>query len=1645
MSSIASRLLKSAKVLFAAAALTGLAAPAPLSADVPAAPASQPTDPFGGKDRSQGVTVPESIDAMSKFELAKRMIRLRDWPKAADALQEVLDVKFRTRLVPSQLDADNFICLYASVAEAAENELAKWPLDGLNVYRSRFEPQASALLEQVPAGDIPALNNVFSLYFATDSGKQAGLRLIDLYLEDGQFLAAAGTGEKLLRLHPNLDAERPKVIYRTAIAYHLMGNASADQFLEELKDKHADATGMVAGKDVTLADALAKQLQEKTAAPAAAPDSWVTFGGNAEHNLVPDIDGRVGGRVWSLALPEPAKSNVRVAGNPTIINARAMQARGPGITIMPVVDRGELFFHNGQYLFARSLETGVPLPGWAKTYGNDGRYSIALAPGDPNFELQMAQNQISVTRQHTLTVTDKLVLAVMGNPDITSIQYAMGFGGQPNPGRPPANRGTKLVCLDRESGREKWSTSAAQIQLTPEQQKDQPGLNWVNLAGAPLVVGNNVYVLGRGGAGQDECYAICFDLESGKYRWSSFLASSSGNGYGAFGMGMGYNTNAIAHLAYSSGRIYVLSNLGAAAALDAYNGGIVWLAVYPRNTGNDNNKDNAVQPQARMIRMRQMPSPAASDPWSLSPPIVQDGKLFVLPDDGAYLMVYDAATGNEVKRIDLDRMMLDTRTKDASGSVHADTLLAAMGNKVIVAGESDIACIDWVNWSEKAWEVEKKAYLSDENPAKPIRVWQHPFSISKDGQRIGIRGRCFVTSRSVLIPTEKCLSVLDTQKEGFVFATYPKSDMNWPSEEGPGNMLVTQDYVVVATAKAINVYTDLGAIRRKFEGLLAKEPNSIDNWLKYSEILFNAGELKDSMTNQAKAIELLGGMNAMRAGQQRDQVFADAITFAEKLKADLKGAPGKEITELYQRAAAAATTPGQHVNYRMSWATFASTIAPADEALAVKLYQEILSQKDLRDVPVASGENELPRRAADSAETKIDLLIKSKRETYALYEKAAGELLETLKAKNDPTQLYTVAEQYPNSQAAPQALMLAAERYETGGNPRQAAQVLRSLLRRYNDNTRLGDPEKAKLLEAIARVYLKLGNPKVAFARLKRNEAALGQTALSQPLTLADGKPLTLANGQQPRTFKEAAEALDKTTRELDVQALPELRLPEPWKSGHEVKPFRPETVIPDIASLVLPPRENPEASRYDRIVAFAEGKVVCYAVGETKPRWAKTHLVDAPKGGAWVGSKLLVWSGGEVALLDDDHEGQLVWKNEIKNFANVEIVASGPPSGDSTGADDGNPNVSGTLVIDDGMAVQAIQQRVVINGRVRFVGAGAVARGLAVPPPAAGGADQFDLVRALSDRVILTTTQGRAICLNLSDGKEAWKTRLARNPISRLVANDDFAVMGVNDQGTIQLIAVDSFDGQQVYRRTFNQNNPNTQGIFPQTFALAPDGTLVWMTYQGLTAKDLYDPATRALWNTQPGQLAYQANGNPDQFLLIAGQQVIAVCNNGTTLDTRDLRTGNATKAPINIGANDGTPNMVVALRLAGPVFFFATNKAIYWDNLQTPGDKASEASIPPDAPANFVDVLVGRDYVVAINARTNNGVADNTNYQLPSYWRKLIPRGDTGKLAESALLGYNAEIRAPSGVLSWQAVDGGLYYLTRDSKLHILMGARE
>ena len=509
-----------------------------------------------GRDTTQGVYVRDSAVAVEKFALAERMEHLKEWEKSADVYMEILQ-GYADRVVPSQVDKDNKIYQYTSVVGAVQERLAKWPPEGLAVYRNRYETEAATLLEQA-GEDLAKLHKVYATYFVTDAAREAAVRLMDLYFENADFPAAAWLGDRLLALHPSLTNEQcARIEYRTAIAYHLAGDARAAAFkLDDLKQNFDGATGKVRGADVVLAESLATELKIapslSASAHAASADSWPIAFGSLDRARVPNVTGLGGAKLFSIEI-RPATRQISGATRRDLDRQNQQDRSNGAMTgIMPVVDSGEMFFQDNARLYAVSLESGTPLPRWTETYNGerDGRFAFPNAWSTPHGQ------------QTTVTVTENSVYAVMGLSDVVAMSMTNTPRGD-----------TKLVCLDRRSGKERWS-------VAPRSLTDSHNLDF---NGSPLAVGDAVYLLGRGGKGMqfDDAYVICLDAASGKLRWTSYLASAS-SGIMDFDPS-NFFAQGGSHLAYSGGRLYAMTNLGALAAIDAYDGTIVWLNIYPRD------------------------------------------------------------------------------------------------------------------------------------------------------------------------------------------------------------------------------------------------------------------------------------------------------------------------------------------------------------------------------------------------------------------------------------------------------------------------------------------------------------------------------------------------------------------------------------------------------------------------------------------------------------------------------------------------------------------------------------------------------------------------------------------------------------------------------------------------------------------------------------------------------------------------------------------------------------------------------------------------------------------------------------------------------------------------------------------------------
>ncbi|CAN5633074.1 hypothetical protein BH09PLA1_BH09PLA1_06420 [soil metagenome] len=1549
------------------------------------------------------VYVRDSSIAVEKFALAERMHSLREWHKAADVYQEVL-VNYADRVVPSESNPQDQVVQYTSVVSAVQERLSRWPAEGLVEYRARYEVEAQALLDTARPGDLSTLHRVHATYFVTEAGRAAGVRLVDAQLEAGEFAAAAWTAQRMLDLHPDLSAAtsplRAMLLYRAGLALHLAGDTKqATARLDELRKNFPDAIGRVRGEDTLLADSLEADLAApQPSASASSSDSWPMAYGSPDRARVSRTVNSIGANLYTIELSRLESASPRLGISPQDGQSESDRRSGFMTGVLPVVDRGELFFQDNARVYAVNLESSLALPGWAQTYDGNrgGRYAVAGAVPTPRGQLC------------TISVTDNSVLAIMG---LNDIRIAAQMGGR---------RETRLVCLDRRTGAERWTSRPAQLAESAPPAA-ATAMRELDFSGSPLVVGDSVYVMGRGSKGMqfEDCYVFCIDLASGKSKWSTYVASANIAGQ-FFDESIGGTQQSISHLAYASGRIFCLTNLGAIAAINAYDGTMAWLNIYPREEADFN---------ARLMGMRSAPSPRK--PWSFNPVIVSDQNVFVLPGDGKNLHVYDAGSGKEIRKFGTALRQEQNRFNDAQANVREQLnmivgVVPASGD-LVLATDRSVLRVDWRTFepmSEKGLGIKwKKAF---EPPT--FAGARDPSQFGRDGTPMPtIRGRPFLSTESVFVPTAWQLQTIALRNGASVHA-YP-ADRSWNDDEEPGNILATSEYLVIAGPTHVTVYTDMQLALRRLDSAIAAAPNDPDPRLRYAEVMFVSQKLEASLAKLDEAIDLLGGRKSMAPGANRERVFADALTFAQKLsRPPLVADQAATINGLFDRALDAAQSPSQQLNLRLSRADYCS--AAQDPATELRMYQEVLASPQMRSITVARAESGIARQAALVARQGVsDLLSRpGGRALYEPYEKQASAALEENRLSADPAKLLEIAQVYPNSTAGRTASLLAADSYESAGNARQAVQSLRQLYFRVPSDA----PERLRIIEALARNYLSMPNHlDVAATRLAQAaKLATDNAKLSRPMRLPDGQIL------QDITFAQALDVVRRIQSRAADKVLPDLHLPNGAASNApSFKPSSASPIIPGVSAICMPLRDF---SRTDRLVVYApaEGLAV-YAVGAAQPRFVSTALSAGPQFVAWTGGNLLAWDRSTLVMLDGE-SGKTVWQMSLATLPTAEMLAAGD-TGEFVANDTPANGINGVMDVNvQNLRVQG-QVQIVVGGQRRIIRR--AQRGVPVPvqpalPANPAGPEQIVGVQPLSDRVVIATSDGRVVSVDLAEGKLLWQSRAMKATIEKLVANDDFIALKLCDGAFSYLIAMETAQGQPVFRWKLNVRdaggNPSLLNL-----ALASDGTLVWVMPARVAGEDLFAPGDVLRFGDAPlagaGHSPLLSAGGNDQFIVADGR-ILAVADGGANVWVMSLDQGvmlrGSDGAEMRLSTRSQPNETDPQMRIVGSMLHIASQNPtrIVTYDLNQPGWFWDGKGVDD---LDLRQVLVARDQLVIVAERVprKRGAA-----RILAFSRKPELKG----LVESMY-----DFVEPVGSLSCQAVDGGIYYLAGDQRLHFIAGA--
>jgi outer membrane protein assembly factor BamB len=548
----------------------------------------------------------EELEATSlaHLESAKRFFAEKQWDEGVVSIRRVQESDpSRLVAVPLSLPVAGFERFIPAddYCQARLAQLASEAPEALAHYRQLVDPLAEEWLrEGVARRDPRPLERILRQAFASRSGDAALWKLGELALERGNPAAARAAWERVLPGSPPTspplfghfpDSKIPpaEVASRLVLASILEGSLPrARQELAALTEKHPDATGTIGGQSGKFADLLAALLREAESWPAPRQSpAWPILAGNPARNKhsAESID-PAGQPLWTFPLPTLASDRELIgAGRWRVADdGKAVLAYQPvvsGQTVLVACDARQ-----SSYLIALDLTSGQEQ--WRVDYPRTSRRTPATTtePVDAPLEVNDAHadliRHLGVAR-YTPAVHDGNVFIRLGSQIIG-----------------PATRRRELWLAKDQGFLQGFNlrTQGKPLEGFPIRPE---GPEWT-FAGGPLAAGSEVFVVMRKSeAARSQLYVAAFERQTtavgvnddgdearptGRLKWRTRVASFASLGGGQI--------DELGNVLLSSrdGKLYLNSNAGVVAALDAADGRLDWLVRYPRATFESGNPDN---------------------------------------------------------------------------------------------------------------------------------------------------------------------------------------------------------------------------------------------------------------------------------------------------------------------------------------------------------------------------------------------------------------------------------------------------------------------------------------------------------------------------------------------------------------------------------------------------------------------------------------------------------------------------------------------------------------------------------------------------------------------------------------------------------------------------------------------------------------------------------------------------------------------------------------------------------------------------------------------------------------------------------------------------------------------------------------------
>lgn len=673
----------------------------------------------------------------------------------------------------------------------------------------------------------------------------------------------------------------------------------------------------------------------------------------------------------------------------------------------------------------------------------------------------------------------------------------------------------RLFAFDAETGERLWdhappSSWDGYSPVSFEQE--------MHVAGPPVVSEGRLYVPCTLMQGRIKLHVACYDLFDGELLWQTPVISGQQE-LNMFNRHLFEFSAAPVHL--DGDRLFVSSQLGCVAALDAASGRLIWEARYeqiplPRNHG------------------------LITDPrkqyWRNTPPVVAGEAVIATPTDSDELLGFDRETGAVLWSRPIRRLN--------AGDGYLDVLLGASEDTVYLGGDH-LATL------------RRSGGLA--NPDGSLIHTEPNLTITgRDdlgGYRANYDPRALLCDDALLIPMDNGLLTIDRRTGTLRSSLSPA----WRSSEGQGNLAVSDGLLVSLRGHLLTGFLDLGALELRAREILADNSDLPEARIELARLLDRRGlrarengEIQLALRRYQEAGALLESLEPVDRARvatvevgllrhwsallEDEGLTADARERLELARAlaptpdlqlavllDLERSLRYDRADLWlallddlERTCGDLILDGEDLTEEASWTEWLSSERHmvADD-VPVRLWVEVRRalgyerQNDVAgavaawhavlaeygDFPVSSG-----LTAGERAEARLGDWIALHGETWlAPFEKLATAELAAVDAEDDRA-LDALARRFPLTRAAARAQELRLEAAAERGAADAASEAARWLLARDPDDSQEAWPRERVRL-TLGRALGSAGNGEL--------EAALERAVAGEPSPRLAGPPVS--------------------------------------------------------------------------------------------------------------------------------------------------------------------------------------------------------------------------------------------------------------------------------------------------------------------------------------------------------------------------------------------------------------------------------------------------------------------------------------------------------------------------------------------------------